>query len=271
MIFGYPQDTDDYYIFKIVMLDVGRLGRITMKDNEKNNEQLIAELKSLRKKLSEMESLKKNQKHIELELQNSKVVLEMIMNSIPNQVFWKSRDLIYIGCNQAFADVTGMRSPSEVIGKTDYDFHRNSTHADSYRNWDKKIMDSGEAVLDIEESYHHSNGSEGTVLTSKVPLRDKKGKVFGLLGICTDISERKKMELENEALIRKLKDAISEVKILGGLLPICASCKNIRDDKGYWKQIESYIRDHSDADFSHSICPECAQKLYPDLDIKHDR
>ncbi len=60
----------------------------------------------------------------------------------------------------------------------------------------------------------------------------------------------------------KMREALSNVKILSGLLPICASCKKIRDDKGYWKQIEAYIRDHSEADFSHSICPECAKKLY---------
>lgn len=67
--------------------------------------------------------------------------------------------------------------------------------------------------------------------------------------------------------ITKLKDEMrkkdTEVKVLRGLLPICASCKEIRDDKGYWHQIESYIRDHSEAEFSHGICPKCAQRLYP--------
>ncbi len=63
----------------------------------------------------------------------------------------------------------------------------------------------------------------------------------------------------------KMREALSKVKMLTGLLPICASCKNIRDDKGYWKQIEAYIRDHSEAEFSHGICPECAKKLYPDI------
>ena len=62
-----------------------------------------------------------------------------------------------------------------------------------------------------------------------------------------------------------LQKALAEVKKLSGLLPICASCKKVRDDKGYWNQIESYIRDRSEVDFSHSICPECAEKLYPDL------
>jgi hypothetical protein len=77
--------------------------------------------------------------------------------------------------------------------------------------------------------------------------------------------EEKHTELLKEK--EQLQNALSEIKTLSGLLPICSECKRIRDDKGYWKQIESYIRKHSDADFSHSICPECAKKLYPDLDL----
>ena len=81
------------------------------------------------------------------------------------------------------------------------------------------------------------------------------------------IEERKKAEAEKENLIVELKKALKEVKTLGGLLPICASCKKIRDDNGYWNQLEDYIRKHSEAEFSHSFCPDCAKKLYPDLDI----
>ena len=64
---------------------------------------------------------------------------------------------------------------------------------------------------------------------------------------------------------KELQASLDEVKVLSGLLPICAACKKIRDDTGYWNQIETYIRDHSEADFSHSLCPGCVKKLYPDL------
>jgi CheY-like chemotaxis protein len=77
-----------------------------------------------------------------------------------------------------------------------------------------------------------------------------------------EIAWRKKAEEEREKLIRELQQALAEVKTLSGLLPICASCKKIRDDKGYWNQIEVYIRDHSQAEFSHGLCPDCAKKLY---------
>jgi PAS domain S-box-containing protein len=83
-------------------------------------------------------------------------------------------------------------------------------------------------------------------------------------GIIRDISERKQIENERDALIRDLQHSLAEVKTLSGLLPICSSCKKIRDDKGYWNQIEGYIHEHSDATFSHGICPDCTKKLYPE-------
>lgn len=74
-----------------------------------------------------------------------------------------------------------------------------------------------------------------------------------------------KTEKEREELINELQAALARVKTLSGLLPICASCKKIRDDAGYWQQVEVYIRDHADVEFSHGLCPECAKKLYPDF------
>lgn len=82
-----------------------------------------------------------------------------------------------------------------------------------------------------------------------------------------EIERRKAAEKERDALIKQLQTALSEVKTLRGFLPICANCKKIRDDAGYWNQIEGYIQDHSDAIFSHSICPDCAKELYPDLNM----
>ena len=80
-----------------------------------------------------------------------------------------------------------------------------------------------------------------------------------------EMQERIRAQGEKDRLIVELKDALSKVKTLSGLLPICASCKKIRDDKGYWNQIEHYIRGHSEAEFSHSICPECARKTIEEI------
>ena len=83
--------------------------------------------------------------------------------------------------------------------------------------------------------------------------------------LTVEIGERLMAEEKISRLVAQLREALAKVKILSGLLPICASCKKIRDDGGYWTQVEVYVREHSDADFTHSICPECAAKLYPEF------
>ncbi len=82
--------------------------------------------------------------------------------------------------------------------------------------------------------------------------------------ICRDITERKRAEKERERLITELTDAIKEINTLRGILPLCSFCKKVRNDKGYWEQVDVYIQKYSPADISHSICPECMKKYYPD-------
>ena len=126
---------------------------------------------------------------------------------------------------------------------------------------------SGQNLHPIEHRILRKDGVVRWVRNTLVPHYDLQGNLLSYDGIVRDITERKRAE---EALLQernKLQDALAKVKILSGLIPICCSCKNIRDDKGYWKQIEGYIQDHSDAAFSHGICPECAKKLYPDFDL----
>ncbi len=78
------------------------------------------------------------------------------------------------------------------------------------------------------------------------------------------------MESERKALMCKLQEALDEIKTLSGIIPICASCKKIRNDAGYWEAVEQYIEQHSDAQFSHGVCPECTSKLYPELNEQID-
>jgi len=95
--------------------------------------------------------------------------------------------------------------------------------------------------------------------------RFKSGDEYHLLLTVNDITALKLAEQEKQTLIDELQRALSDIKKLSGLLPICASCKKIRDDKGYWNEVERYISEHSEARFSHSICPDCMRKLYPDV------
>jgi PAS domain S-box-containing protein len=80
-----------------------------------------------------------------------------------------------------------------------------------------------------------------------------------------DVPERRRAEAEHERLVQELEDALASLKILRGFIPICASCKKIRNDSGYWQQLEVYMRDHSEAQFSHGVCPECMTRLYPEF------
>jgi sigma-B regulation protein RsbU (phosphoserine phosphatase) len=96
------------------------------------------------------------------------------------------------------------------------------------------------------------------------PLRDAHGTIIGLTCSSSDISPTKKILLERESLIAKLQEALEEVKLLSGLLSICASCKRIRNERDHWEPLESYLQAHSEAKFSHGVCPDCLRKLYPD-------
>jgi PAS domain S-box-containing protein len=98
-------------------------------------------------------------------------------------------------------------------------------------------------------------------------LRDRRKRITGQLVVMRDITERKQAEEDRERLIGELQAALANVKTLRGLLPICANCKKVRDDEGYWRSVEEYVMEHSEAHFSHGICPDCMKKLYPWLKL----
>jgi len=116
-------------------------------------------------------------------------LLSLIINNIPQQIFWKDRNQVYLGCNRYFAEVAGFSDPAEVVGKNDYQLNRKNSYVDSYRQWDRRVIEEGKAILDLEEPYYHANGTEGIMLTSKIPLIDDRGSIAGLVGICTEIAE----------------------------------------------------------------------------------
>ncbi len=125
-------------------------------------------------------------------------------------------------------------------------------------------------VTDLGQTLHDAEGMLITAAGGRVPVLKTVVTIVlsgreHLLESFLDITRRKQAEEEQGRLIRELQEALAKVKTLSGLLPICASCKSIRDDKGYWQQIEAYVRQHSEAEFSHSLCPACAKKLYPDF------
>jgi hypothetical protein len=132
-------------------------------------------------------------------------------------------------------------------------------------------------LIHIISVFHFSGGhSEATNLVSEILQAFSVsmlpwGLAFIILNAFIGIfwGKIRQVDAEKSKVITDLQEALAKVKTLSGFLPICASCKKIRDDKGYWNQIEAYISEHSAAEFSHGICPECIEKLYPD--VYHDK
>ncbi len=153
--------------------------------------------------------------------------------------------------------------------------------ANDLSEWDKRVHpDDKEAVYaDLNahlegntpyyENEHRVQCKNGLYIwildRGKILSWTEAGKPLRVVGTHSDITKRKEAEQENARLVGELRGALANVKVLSGLLPICASCKRIRDDKGYWGQIESYITKHSEAEFSHGYCPDCDEKHTADF------
>ncbi|MBC7252131.1 MAG: PAS domain S-box protein, partial [Anaerolineae bacterium] len=118
-------------------------------------------------------------------------------------------------------------------------------------------------ITSIEFRFQHQDGTYHWLEATSNNLLDNPV-IQGIVINARDVSKRKAAEEEREKLIGELQAALDQVRTLSGLLPICSSCKKIRDDAGYWHQVEEYIRDHSEVEFTHSLCPDCARKLFPE-------
>jgi two-component system cell cycle sensor histidine kinase/response regulator CckA len=134
-----------------------------------------------------------HRRQAEEELFDSRQMLLSVLDTIPQRVFWKDRNMVYVGCNKPLALDCGYSNPSELVGKTDYETASAET-ADAYRADDVQVMESGIPKLNYEESQRKPDGSKAWLMTSKVPLRDKDGRVIGVLGTYEDITAYKRLE-----------------------------------------------------------------------------
>jgi PAS domain S-box-containing protein len=146
-------------------------------------------------------------KRAEEALRDSRRMLQTVLDSIPSTVFWKDRASIYLGANRALLETAGLKSSEEIVGKSDYDLPWGKKQADSFREDDRRVMESGIPEYDIVESYLRADGTHAWAKTNKVPLRDTEGNVVGVLGTSEDITERKRAEevlRESEELFRTI-------------------------------------------------------------------
>ena len=120
------------------------------------------------------------------------------------------------------------------------------------------------SIRDVELQIRMKDGRTRLGLFSGDIIRSQ-GQAFFLTAM-VDIDDRKQAELKLKQTVEELESALEQIRTLRGIVPICTNCKKIRDDKGFWEQVETYVARHTEADFSHGICPDCMKKLYPYLD-----
>ncbi|MFC1834008.1 PAS domain-containing protein [Thermodesulfobacteriota bacterium] len=233
-----------------------------MKDEDKTKEPLVEELKSLRMQSRELEDENFRRETAEQTPAEALDRQRAIPASIPDMAWLKDSNGRFLAANEAFLTACGINL-DDLLGITDSDYWPDGLSR-KYQYDDVEVMRSGKHKR-IEETLVHSKDEPIWIEIIKSPSYNDQGMVIGTTGIARDITARKQAQNEREQLVTELQRALAHVRQLSGLLPICASCKNTRDDRGYWQQIEEYIRDHSEADFSHGICPECARKLYPEF------
>lgn len=224
----------------------------------KTKKQLSQELVRLRQLISELEKSEGNLRQMENTLKKEARKYRVIADNTYDWEFWLSPDAQFIYSSPSSERITGYLAEEF---ETEPALFYKLIHPDdlSYvaENMNRRKFETG--LSEIEFRIICRDGSERWIALAFQPVYD--GEHFiGTRGSNRDITDRKHAEVEREKLISDLRDALSKVKILSGLIPICAECKKIRDDNGYWNQIESYIRDHSEASFTHGICPECLKK-----------
>jgi PAS domain S-box-containing protein len=159
------------------------------------------------------------------------------------------------------------RSEAELLGRNLFDaISPEPLRAGQKDGYARLIAGEVELREYYESPLCTKTGEERTVAWHNALLRDADGRPRGILTSGLDITERKRSEKEREHLIGELQASLGKVRQLSGLLPICAWCKKIRDDGGYWNSVEQYIHERSEAEFSHGLCPECERRVRAELD-----
>lgn len=251
-------------------LALGSLCVLDRQPRQLSVEQLKA-LKALAHQVEDQMELRRDILQLEKAAREQKIAQELIHRDRERfkEILETSRDGILVEeeervifMNTAYAKLFGCRGPAELIG-----LHISELAApedlDRLLDYGRK-RSRGEHAPNLYE-FKIKRRDNGVLVELEASVSDFfQGERHYIITFVRDITERKKNSRERERLITELKDALANIKTLSGLLPICSSCKKIRDDTGYWNQLEIYIEKHSEADFTHGICPDCARKLYPE-------
>lgn len=184
-----------------------------------------------------------------------------LLDNISDLIQSVAPDGSFIYVNRAWQEALGYRT-EELAGLSMFDIIHPDSKAHCLEMFQRVLA--GETLRRVEAKFITRPG-QIIIVEGANNCRFVEGKPVATRSIFRDITERKKAEEEREKLIAQLQESLAKVQLLGGLLPICSSCKNIRDDKGYWNKIDVYVSKHSEAEFTHSLCPICTKRLYPQI------
>lgn len=196
------------------------------------------------------------------ELTREEPFVRALMDTIPDHIYFKDRHSRFIRVSNAMAEWFALDDPAQAVGRSDRDFFT-PEHAEKALEDERAILRDGKPLIGVVEKETWPTGGETWVSTTKVAVRDEHGEIIGTCGISRDVTRHKRLEDEREALVAELQAALDRIQTLHGLIPICTVCKRIRDDKGYWRQVESYVSENAKVTFSHCLCEECSRELYP--------
>jgi PAS domain S-box-containing protein len=217
-----------------------------MDDELRSREELIEELRSLRSRGSARQEI-------------ARMGVSALLSQIPAFLWTVDRDLrLTWGQPEPIQMRLGVQPE---IGVTIFDmFEANPEHPSVHAH---------RAALEGEarnfEVWVEIEGEQRLLRGHVEPLRDSGEAIRGAIGVALDITERVRAEADRERLIAELRHALDHVKELSGLIPICSHCKAIRNDQGYWQQVDAFMREHSNAKLTHAICPDCAERLMLDV------
>lgn len=193
--------------------------RQNMEELEATQEEMRRKQTILEKELEQSQTQSEALRSQEKKLKESQDTLQAIVDNIPRAIFWKDRELRFMGCNKIFASIAGAGSPDDLLGKTDFDMAW-SAQAEAYRTDDKEVMKSRASKLDIEEVNINSEGKKSWVRTSKVPIISQTGEVVAILGMFEDITALKLREADVSKKLEERQQLLSELEALKQLIGI---------------------------------------------------
>jgi PAS domain S-box-containing protein len=236
---------------------------------DSNTEAHADEVLALRQQVASLEAQLRLLENVEDDLvrtaaalQDSKERFRVLVEEINDIIYTVDRNQIVTYISPVIEAVSGYK-PAEIRDRPFLHF----VHEADVARMDAQFRENISGTEPIVEARFRVLTKPGEIRWARTYSRPiwVDGQVVGLRGVMTDVTREVQLAQGQERLIHALQDALAQVETLHGLLPICSSCKKIRDSEGQWLAVEEYLRRHSQARFTHDLCPDCARRLYPDV------